>query len=163
MYTIEDWKKNNSLELDIMTLIAAAKAHAHSLKPHEDIPADDPYLVAEPWDDELTEFELRIERASQAIKKMMDVPEARKKAGLKRRARGPAKAYNPMETEFSDPQVQVFLQWKRGEKKREIAISEIAYLISEGGEVDERTLAEYVGGLDQLYGWFTGTPGSSKF
>lgn len=162
IYTIDDWKKDNTLEVDIMLLIAAAKAHASSLKPHADIPADDPNLVAEPWDDELTEFEWRIERASQAIKKMLDVAEARKEAGLKPRGRGPSKGYNPLDTEFSDPQVQVFLQWQRGEKNQEIAISEIADLISVGGNVDARTLSAYVAGLVHLYGWFTGTSGSSK-
>jgi hypothetical protein len=151
-YTIADWRKDNPVEAGIMDLISAAKAYASSQAPHVGRASDDPEDVPQRFDDEATLLELSIHRGEVAIRAMMETSQGRKAAGLKKRARGRDKSYDPAATLLSDPQVQIVLKMLRGEMEQEEAFAQVATMIAPRGEIDHRTLKIYVAELIRLWG-----------
>lgn len=151
-YTIADWRKDNPVEADILDLISAARDHALSQVPHVGGDSDDPDNTYARVDDTLTELELTIERGEKAIRLLMEVPQARKAAGLRRQGRGRDKSYDPDSTSATDPQVKVVLEMLRGEKTQELAFIEVTKIISPNEKIDHRTIKRYVDELIQNWG-----------
>jgi hypothetical protein len=150
LYSFADWRKDNPVESDIMDLIDAARRYADSLEPYVESaePNEGPVRV----DDIRSELEMTIERARWAIHSMMQVPQARKVVGLKKRVRGRDKSFDPETTSLSDPQVQLVLQMLRGHKKPTDVYSEVAKIIDPKEKIDARTLRNYIAALISKWG-----------
>ena len=153
-YSIADWRRDNPVETDIVVLINAAKAYALSQVPYVGGESGDPENPSERFDDSSTALELAIHRAETAIRLMMEVAQARKVAGLKKRRRGSDISYDPERTSISDPQVQVVLEMLRGKKTKTMAYIEVAEIIAPKGEIDDRTLSRYIDMLIQIWGQY---------
>jgi len=151
----QDWIDANPVEADILNLIDAARQWAESRVEYV-LPSDHKDIYASPKRvvDELTELELSIERAVNALEVMMKTAEARKAAGLRRRGRGTDKSYDPITTSITDPQVEVIFRLIRKQVSRQQANSEIAKIISPAEKIDHRTLKKYVDELISIWSWF---------
>lgn len=152
IFSFAEWRKQNPVESDIMDLIQAAQRYADSLEPYFE--SDESEQGPARVDDTLSELEMTIDRAKWAIHAMMQVPQARKAAGLKRRVRGRDKSFDPEKTSVNDPQVQVVLEMLRGNMKRSAAFSKVAEIIAPKGGIDERTLKKYVEDLTGIWGGY---------
>lgn len=153
-YTIADWRRDNPVETDIVVLINAAKAYALSQVPSVGGESGDPEDPSERFDDSSTALEMAIHRAETAIRLMMEVAQARKVAGLKKRHRGSDISYDPERTSISDPQVQAVLEMLRGKKTKATTYTEVAEIIAPRGEIDERTLSRYIEMLTHIWGQY---------
>ena len=151
----QDWIDANPVEADILNLIDAARKWAESRveyvlpDDHNDIYAPPKRVV-----NELTDLELSIERAINALEVMMKTAQARKAAGLRRRGRSIDKSYDPNTTSITDPQVEVIFKLIRKQVSRQQADSEIAKIISPAEKIDHRTLKTYVDQLIWIWSWF---------
>ena len=152
LYTITDWRKDNPIEADILDLISAANTHALSFVKYVGGETDDPDDTTVRADDAMTELESTIQRGERAIRLMMEVPQARKVAGLAKKGRGKDKSYDPDSTSLTDPQVQVILEMLRGKKSQENAFKQVIKIISPKEHIDQRTIKRYVDHLIQKWG-----------
>lgn len=144
---------SNPIEQDISSLFEAAQQWASSKV--EYVESDIVPGQLDRRDDELTELELSILRAIDAIKTMMNTQQARKAVGLKPKGRGKDKSYDPRTTSITDPQVEVIFRLMRKEIDREEAGTLISELISPNLAIDERTLDKYIDGMIELWFWFS--------
>jgi hypothetical protein len=150
-----NWRKENPVEADIRDLIDAAKSYADSKAVYVGGTSDDPEDIPVRFDDNLTELEMTIRRAEKAIMLMMEVSQARKAAGLKKKGRGKEKYLDPRTMEISNPQVDVVNKLCRGEITRTEAEIQIRKIIDPRERVDDRTFKNYVNELIDHCGWFS--------
>lgn len=132
-----------------MDLINAAKTYADSQVVYPEGDVNDPEYVPNRSNDTSTDLEMAIGRATLAIRAMMETAAGRKAAGMKPRGRG--RTYTPERTKLSDPQVQVVLKMLRGEKKADVAYSEISRILDPTEQIDPRTVSEYVSELISMW------------
>jgi len=148
----DEWAAANPVEADILNLFEAAQNWAFSKV--EFIETGDPKQPYERGSDDITDLEISVLRAIDAVKKMMSTREARKAAGLRPKGRGRDKSYDPKITSISDPQVEIIFRLIRKEIKRSEALVKIAEIISAGGNIDPRILNRYVDEMIEIWSWF---------
>jgi len=151
-YSFADWRKDNPVEADIFDLINAAKSFALSQVTHVGGESGDPEDPPQRFDDTETKLEGAIHRGEKAIHAMMNISQARSAVGLKKRARGKGKSFDPDLASLSDPQVRVVLDMLRGKIEKPLALTMVAQILDPKGDIDQRTLTNYIEYLIQTWG-----------
>jgi len=161
-YSFADWRKDNPVEADIYDLINAAKSFADSQVTHVGTESGDPQDPPHRFDDTETQLEGAIRRGEKAIREMMKISQARSAVGLKKRARGKGKSFDPYLASLSDPQVKIVLDMLRGKIEKPLAFTMVAEILDPKGDIDQRTLKNYIEYLIQTWGGHA-DPGRQSF
>lgn len=139
-YGIADWRRDNPVEADMMDLIHAARAFALSQVTYVGGESGDPEDPPERVDDTPTELEMAIERSSKIIWAILDTPDGRREAGLKKKGRG--NEYRPEDLTLEDQEVQIVLAMLRKEITLAAAKEQLSKIVRI--KIDPRTLKKFI-------------------